>query len=481
MKQPPPPWHEMPLRVHSRPAESSPPDTVLARAAALMQLTGSTALIIREGKKLKGILTDKDLRRATAAGAHPETTPVSRWMSAPVRTFPEDIGMGAAQIAMLQHRINHLVLTPDGAPDSPVTGVVSQRDILITQSHSPALLLREIRQAGSAEALRKPVTSLQQLTGEYLNQALPLPYAMEIATALKDAVITRLVELAQETCPVPEVPFAWMALGSLGRGEQLLPTDQDNALVFGKVPESDLETTRSAFLALARQVNQGLESLGYAPCPAGMMAGNPRWCCTPKEWEGYFDQWIGQPDEDSILLSSVFLDLRYVCGSRELVSGIQEHLRGMLPEASLFQAYLGVSALQAPPAFGLWGQLKREGRGPHQGRFDLKARGLMPLVDAARLLTLSRGQFELKNTAARYRYLAHEEPQNADLYARCREAFLFLHGLRTRTGLQKANSGRYLRPALMPQKERKKLTRHLRVLKPLGQVLEQRFRLSGMR
>ncbi len=474
-------WYGLPLKTRAGKAPTVDADVSLAEAAGQMEAARTTAVLIERQGALVGIFTLKDLRRALASDPKAGERAVGEWMSYPVRTFPNDLGMAAAQIAMLRYAISHLVLTEDGTPESRVTGMVEQRDILITQSHNPGLLVRKIKKATDLESLLYIVEETDNLIGEYLESGIPLPHLARVKAALTDAVVERVIEQRLEEHPqLRKRRFAWLALGSLGREEQLLRTDQDNALVFADTAVSDVEELQREFLNLAEGVNRDLDHLGFAYCPAEMMAQNPEWCLPLSQWKQKFSHWIKESDEQGIMHSCIFFDARFLYGDAELVRELDAHIEAELRSGSLFIGYMAVNALKAPRTFGLFGRLARETEGEKKGLFDLKARGLMPLADAARTLCLAQGRLHPTGTVERLDWLEGQEPQNAILYRSCKEAYIELMEIRVRSGIRNGDSGRYLDLKSLDPGQRRTLIQALKTIKPLKSLLEVRFRVSGM-
>ncbi len=446
----------------------------------MQQRNAGSIVVCREGRP-EGILTDKDLRRATAGGVEAVSTPVRQLMSSPVHTVHDQILVSEALATMLRHDISHLVITEDGTPDTRVVGVVSQRDLLVTQGNSPAGLMQEVRSAGSVEALREIKERAGVLAREYLEQGLPYPRVASLVTSLNEALTERLVGWASAQVQLPVgVPFAWLALGSQGRGEQVYPSDQDNALLFGDVPDGSLETVRSAFLELASTVNEGLVQVGFSACPAGMMARNPKWCLSASEWTALFDRWIDTPDESGLMHSTIFFDFRTICGPPELEGTLYAHIREHLAPEPVFLNYLGMDALRNPKPQGFLGRFRLERTGENRGRFDLKARMLMPLIDSARLLILASGLYDPKNTGERFAALALAEPQNAELFRSSEAAFSFLGGLRARAAWSQNGSGRYLDLRSLSRWDRGELRRCAKVVGQLQELVLVRFQLAHL-
>ena len=476
-----PDWHELQLASHSGDPLCCGPEMALQEAARQMQARGAGSILIcREGRP-EGILTDKDLRRATAAGVEAVSTPVRQLMSSPVHTVHDQILAAEALAIMLRLDISHLVITEDGTPFTRAVGVVSQRDLLVTQGNSPAGLMREVRSAGSVETLREIRERIGTLAREYLEQGLPYPRVAALVTTLHDALTEQLIGWASAQVQLPEgVPFAWLALGSQGRGEQVFPSDQDNALLFGDVPDGELERTRRAFLEFATIVNDGLAQVGFSACPAGMMARNPKWCLSASEWTALFDRWIDTPDESGLMHSTIFFDFRSICGPPEMAGTLYAHIREHLAPEPVFLNYLGVDALRNPKALGFLGRFGLERDGENRGRFDLKARMLMPLVDSARLLILASGLDDPKNTGGRFAALARAEPQNAELFRSTEVVLAFLGGLRARAAWAQKSSGRYLDLRSLSRWDRGELRRCAKVIGQLQELVLVRFQLAHL-
>ncbi len=469
------------LAAHSENPLCCGPDLSLQEAARQMQQRGAGSILICMDGKPEGILTDKDLRRAAATGANSAATEVRDYMSAPVVTVHAGIPVAEALTAMLRHAISHLVITEDGSARTRALGVVSQHDLLVTRGQSPARLMQEIREAETLPALQELRGKVTALGHEYLQQGLPFTHVASLLTALHDALTVRLLDQARRDLALPEgVPFAWLALGSQGRGEQLIPTDQDNALIFGDVSATDLEKVRGAFLVLANRVNDDLEALGFVKCPAGMMGGNPKWCLSVREWQDLFGRWIDSPDDSGLLHSTIFFDFRSLYGPPALEQVLTDAIHEHLTPKPLFLNYLGVDALKNPEPLGMLGRFRRERRGENQGMFDLKARMLMPLADIARLLILPSGQADPKNTVERFAALANSEPQNAERFHTAGTVYAFLAGLRAQVGREQGRSGRYIDLKQLSSWERGELRRCVRATRELQQLVLVRYQLAQL-
>lgn len=456
-------------------------DTTIKEAAQIMTKKRVGSIVITNAEHPIGIITDKDLRTKIATGQFGIEDLVTQIMSAPVITYPENITVAEAQIAMLQHRITHLCITEDGTPQTPLKGILSEHDIVVIRGNNPSVLVKEIKRATHAEALKYIRAKAQNLLQRYLEQGIPIAFVSKIITAINTAITKRVITLCIDEMPnEPPVSFAWMALGSQGRKEQLLLTDQDNALVFEDVNASNYSATKQYFLALSKRINEQLNTVGFEFCPAEMMACNPKWCLSVSEWHTQFNTWITQPDQDKIMLCSIFFDFDFIYGNKALINKLSESIFEAIGSYEIFLNFLGLNALKNPPPLSFFRQFVVEHSGEHKNEFDLKARAMMPLVDAARVLILSKNISDCNSTVLRYETLASLEPQNKDLYISCANAFKILLRFRTVDGLKDKDSGRFLDLKTLNKTDRLKLKSCFKPIKDVQDLISTRFRLSQM-
>lgn len=255
-----------------------------------------------------GIVTDKDIRAMVGKGDLTPSDPVKMIMSSPVITVPKELTITDAMIVMLRKHIRHLVLTEDGSPASALVGVISHHDMLVLQGNSPGSLIRQIQKSNNTTTLKAIRVKAEELLKTYIYQEVSIAYILTMMTAVNDALTRKVIELAIEKNPLddPKVSFCFMSLGSQGRREQLLRTDQDNAIVFEDVDEMNYSITKAYFLKLGALINQLLYECGFEFCPGEMMARNPNWCLSISEWKEQFSTWIFHPQSSK---HSLFIHL----------------------------------------------------------------------------------------------------------------------------------------------------------------------------
>lgn len=458
------------------------PETSIKAIAQQMTSKGIGAMLIEQKGMPIGIITDKDLRNKIATGDHPISAEAKSIMSSPVITYPTKLTITQAQMAMMKSNISHLVLTEDGTVNTKAIGILSKHDLMLSLGNNPAVLVKAIKRSRSVEDIKPLRNGVMNLLRGYLDQNIPMALTSKIISELNDSCIKQVVKLALEKMSsAPPVKFAWLAMGSQGRSEQLLHTDQDNALLFEDVVDDDFETTQKYFLELAKYITNGLNFIGYEFCPADMMASNPKWCNSFSGYQKMTSKWIMNPGPDEVLLSSIFFDYNRAHGDKELVSKLSRHIFDTVKKYPIFLSHLASSSLMNPSPSGFFRQFLVEQDGEHKDFFDLKQRALMPLVDAARVLILHHNVPDISNTWERYEKLAELEPNNQETFLACSYASKALLRFRTKQGLQNNNSGRYINLELLGKEEKMKLKRTFKTIKEIQELLNIRFMVSRVR
>ncbi len=437
------------------------------------------SIIVEKSNLPIGIITDKDLRSKIATGLFPIDVDAKQIMSTPVITVEENLSIAEAQIMMLKYNVGHLCVTIDGTIHSEIKGIISEHDIVVAQANNPGVLLKQSKRALNSTDLRVIREKLSDLIQQSLDKNIPINHINAIAGEINVAITKRAIDLAIEKMGTPPpTSFAWLNIGSQGRKEQLLLTDQDNALVFNDVPEKEYESVKAYFLEIAQRVTKTLNKVGYEFCPAEMMASNPLWCKSLSDWKRQYNLWINAPGDNGILMCSIFFDYDLVYGDEVLIEKITQSIFDNTHKNDLFYAYLGADAIKSPPPLGFFKQFVVENDGENKDTFDIKARALMPLIDAGRILTINKEIRNVNNTYLRYKKLAELEPQNQDLYEACADAFLTLLTFRTEEGLKNESNGRYLNLSELSKLDKVKLKNCFSPIEGIQELLKTRFQLT---
>lgn len=473
----------------SRDVLTCPPGASVRDAARAMGDRGVGSIVVVDGGgRPLGILTDSDLRvRVVAAGVDVDATRVEEVMSAPVRCVPEGLRLVELVTEMIGRRVHHLVVTADGTADAEVIGVLSERDVLYAQGANPTVILHGLRRARRPRRIRDLRDRAETLLAAYLDAEVQMGFVCRLLSEVNDVLVRRCLqlavrELAAEGRPAPEgVPWAWLALGSEGREEQLLRTDQDNAIVYGDPPEDRAAEVAAWFLELGGRVVDRLEGAGFARCPGDVMASNPYWNQPLSSWRSRFARWVSVPDPKALMDATIAFDFRPVAGDPALGEALRDHVLSLVAGEPLFLARLAQLATRNPSPQGWFGRLRTERGGEHAGTFDLKARAMAPLADAARVLVYDLGLSPWGSTAARWARIGEAVPDHARLARDAALAHEAQLRLRARSGLRRGDSGRYVEVDELASIERRVLEGTFGVVSDVQRWITARYRLELLR
>ncbi len=358
-----------------------------SKAAALMTARGvSAAVVVADGEPV-GIVTDHDLRARLVAPGLPADRPVVEFMSAPLVSIGPRALVYEAILAMRENNVDHLLVRDEGGR---VVGLLRNRDLLLFHRYSLAVLTQEIRHAGSVEAIAAARRGLPHLVRALIDGGAKARNVTRAVTAVTDAVGTRLIDLALEKLGPPPAAFAFLVLGSQGREEQTLASDQDHALIFEDAAEDAGAKTQAYFLELGRFVSEGMASAGIPLCRGGIMAGQPKWCQPLRVWKRYFSGWLGTAEPQDILDLKIFFDFRTLYGKPEFALELRRHIDAALKEEPPFLLHYAQYTLQYKVPRGLFGQLVTEPAREGGRALNLKD-ALMPVVNFARLYAFRNG------------------------------------------------------------------------------------------
>ncbi|MHB1186114.1 DUF294 nucleotidyltransferase-like domain-containing protein [Thiobacillus sp.] len=404
---------------------STPADTPLADALAAMEAARvGSVVVVDETMQPIGILTLKDvLARVTLAGV-PLATPIADVMTPDPATLSADAPVADALVLMARQGIHHIPLVRDGR----LVGVVSEKDVFALRRLSVEGITAAIARSEDPANLPVRAHDIGDLAHSLLAQGMDAENLTAIISSLNDRLTERIITLESETDPaLIGLRWCWLALGSEGRMEQTLATDQDNALIFAAADD----TQREALLAFALRVNHRLDACGFPLCKGGIMASNPQWCLSLADWQQQFTQWIDHGSPEALLHASIFFDFRALTGDVALALDLRAWLNRAAQKNPRFLHQMAGNALRNRPPLGLVRDFVLSDNDAHPHTIDLKLNGATPFVDAARIFALAAGSPQT-NTAKRLREAAHALHIPDTELADWNRAFHFLQLLRLR-------------------------------------------------
>ena len=390
-------------------AQYQPPrcgmEAPIGQAAEQMTRQGSSALFVTaESGAVIGLVTDRDFRERVAARQLPLTRPVFEIMSAPLVTIPDTALVYEAILLMQEKGKRHLAVRDESGR---ITGLVTNIALLHFDRYSSIVMTREIAHAETVDALAEIYERLPRLVGALVDSGAKPRNVTRVITATLDAVVNRLLELAVATLGPPPLLFAFVALGSEGREEKTLVSDQDNAIVYADPPPEEAAAASAYFLALGAVVCDGLAKIGCPYCRGGIMAKTEAWCQPLSRWKEYFARWIATAKPQDFLEINMFFDFRAMHGDAQLLAELRQHIGKRLKATVPFFVNYAQNALLYKPPISFFGSIVADAIGGAPKLFSLKD-ALRPIIGFARLSALQHN-LTATNTLDRLQQLLERE------------------------------------------------------------------------
>jgi CBS domain-containing protein len=391
-------------------------------AAAVMRQHKTSSIFIRDANgDFVGVVTDNDLRNKVTATGYDILKPVSDIMSSPLVTISHQALIFETMMEMMQKNIKHVAIKDS---NDQVMGVITNRDLLVAQGQSPFFIVREISQARFVNQVVQIHHQVPQLIQSLIQTGAKAQNVTRFLTTVSDTILHKLVEFAIDEMGPPPARFVFMVLGSEGRKEQTLKTDQDNAIIIEDLPDKEAEEAMSYFMSFSEKVCGWLDDVGYEFCKGGVMAKNAQWCQPLKVWKKYFRQWIHTAEPEALLQASIFFDFRSAYGDNNLVDELRSDLFGSLVGWPGFFRHLAENAMFFTPPIGFFRNFLVESKGEHRDSFDIKA-AMQPVVDYARIYALNN-QISETNTLGRLRELLDQKKISDQQYQELDTVYSYL-------------------------------------------------------
>jgi len=374
------------------------PDTPLRQALIIMdeQRTGSI-LIADQKNKLLGILTRHDLLKRVVLPQIDLAVEIATVMSTDIKTLTVDDTIEMAGYLMMQASIRHIPIIEDQA----IVGLVSERDLFSLQRFSVGTIRAAILGATRIDRLVHAAENIRQYSKNLLCQGVTGHRLTNLVSHLNDLLTRQLITLTARDFDIDSSQFCWLALGSEGREEQTIATDQDNALVLA---DEATDAAMQHFLDFARQVNERLDKCGFPLCKGNVMASNPAYCRRQADWLARSLGWIQAGSPQDLLDASIFFDFRVVAGNQALARPLIEQVSQAAADTPRFEALLATNAMNWKIPLTLFGSLDTTDKQGLQ-TLDLKLNGTALVVDFARIYALA-SNITVRNTRERLEAIA---------------------------------------------------------------------------
>ena len=454
-----------------RPAHVVDAGTDVVSVVRLFQQERTTNVLVQDGRQQPprlGIFTTNALQRAILSGRPLDQIPVGELSNYSLITVRPGDQVGDALAIMLRHHI-HRVVVADG---ERIHGVLEALDVFSFLSNHSMLITLRINDAENIDELAEAAAQLTGMIGRQFRSGTRVGLIARMVQDLNARLFDRAwhliapAELVANSC--------LFVMGSEGRGEQLLKTDQDNGLVLrdGYAPPADLP-------GICERFSDALARFGYPPCPGGIMVSNPAWRMSAADFAQTARRWLAMPEADSLMNLAIFMDAHAVSGDARLLDAVKASLTQMATDSDALLARFASAIDAFGGSVGWWNRLL----GDAGERLNLKKEGIFPLVHGVRSLALA-GRLDATGTVERIEALVQRGDLSADMGRELTESLHFFMSLKLKAGLAELDRQQPVSGAVdakaLSSFERDLLKDTLGVVKRFKAQLHHRFKMNAL-
>lgn len=402
------------------------PSTPIFEAARLMAINKTSCIIIKnEEGNATGYVTDITLRDKVVAERTDPEAPVGTIADNPVVKIDSQAYVYEAILMMFSSKTRYIVVEENGV----LKGMISRNKLLSEQAQSPLVYIQSVKLAQSVDELKGKWEQVPQMITQLIGRGVNAEIVNQIITTIADTIALKVIEGVISEIGTPPAKFVFMVLGSEGRKEQTLMTDQDNAIIYEDKANEHREEVREYFLKFADIVSERLDYIGFSFCTGGFMAKNPNWTHSLSHWKRNYEQWMKDSLPETVIKFSTFFDCRYLYGEASIMEELWAFLDEKLqqPMEKLF-FYMAKNALQyQPPLTSFFRNIRTITVGS-QEVFDIK-KAMTPIVDLVRVYALKNRIYKV-NTGERLKALKEKGIFSDTEYQELTHSYYYLMAMR---------------------------------------------------
>lgn len=437
----------------------------------------SSVIVVNRNNTPIGIVTDRDLREKVVARGRSVAEPIKNILTLSLIRVDADDSCFETIIKMIKYNIHHMPVIRDGV----LSGIVTNHDLMLLEGTSPLSLVHDIINQTTIDGLISLSGKTNNIVGLLIKEDAKASNITQIISEINDRLIGKVLEIAELKYGPPPLPYCWIVYGSEGRKEQTFKTDQDNGLIYNDAPTPELEAeAKRYFSRFTTFVTEGLVQVGFPLCPAKYMASNAEWCQPLTVWKKYISKWIEEPQPDHLLKFLIFYDFRPLHGKTALAQELRDFLVGSLTDKMGFLGHMSIMMSQITPPIGFFKTFLVEKSGEHKDKFDLKVKGLTPLLNAVRLFSMEKG-LRVTGTLDRILELKTKHSVVEEYFDELIQAFEFIMLLRIHHQFEQLKNGRapdnFINPDELSNLQKKTLKESFNLMTKVQSLIVEQYKL----
>ncbi len=442
-------------------------DSKISIFEAISGMAGAKSIFIRFDDNSIGIVTDSDIRNRVILKKLDFEVAVGTIATKNIISIDIDDYLFNALLLMTEYSIKHLAIIKNGE----IMGVMEQLDLLSSISNKSHLINIKIAKAKTIEELKEASSDLVDIIKVFQAKGVKVRHITKLISELHSKIYSKLYQLIAPKELIENSTL--LVLGSEGRKEQTLITDQDNAIVLRDgFKLENLQTVTERFTT-------ALIDFGFPKCEGGVMVNNPYWCKSLTEYKDEIYKLINFPNENSYLNLAIIFDGRDICGDKNIVLELKNEIFKYSNDKGFLTNFAKATlAFETPLSiFANFIVSKKE----HKNELDIKKGGIFPIVHGIRTLTIEK-KLQTTNTVERIKELNNLGVFDREMANELIEAFNFLLTLRLKDQLKKRDIGvkidNYINPKELSKLEQDLLRDVFKIVDKFKKFISFHFRLN---
>ena len=448
-------------------------EKTIFEAASIIKKEKIPTLLLKDKKGDLYIITDSDFRQKVILNRMDFDDKVIKIATKGLIYINEEDFLFNAQLIMAKHGVKRVVVRNDR---NEIIGILDQISLSSFFATNTFSVSNQIVNAETVEELKEASLSFIKIIKSLNAKGVKIEFIAKLINQLNKKLLDKLykflapAELYEKSCLV--------VMGSEGRGEQILKTDQDNAIILADdctIGEKELQEFTSKF-------TETLVDFGFPRCEGNIMVSNPYWCRKVSDFKDLIFKWINEPSPDNFMNLAIFYDAICVSGNIDLLTKLKKYLFTISDNSLLFNAHFAkiITSFDVPLGF-FDGFVFNNKDNQHKNEINIKKGGIFIIVQGIRSLSLEHKIFNT-NTTKRIKSLSEKGVIEKELATELIMAFNFLTNINLKSNLEKLDRNEkvdnYINPNNLNRMEKDLLKESFKIVNKLKKKVEFHFKLN---